>query len=193
MMKRLLAVMAVCCGLFILFLADQASSQAQEKVGAGHMTEGNIDDEAELIKAFQEAVAEVLGSYEAIGQRGTVHIDRTEGFRIVVGIKQENETTTAIRKALEERFGNTVIFKEAPYTLAELTQMKDKLFADVKLLRDAGIEISSAGVDEAAGKIRVVALQVDDMAKARTMLMKYGDADIIQLIVDPQSANQVGG
>lgn len=193
MMKRLLVVMAVCCGLVILFLADQASSQAQEQVGAGDMTQGIIDDEAEVIKGFQEAVAEVLGSYEAFGQHGTVHIDRTVEFRIVVGIKQENEITTLIRKTLAERFGNTVTYRSAVYTLAELTQMKDELFADIKLLRDAGIEISSAGVDEAAGKIRVVALQVDDMAKAGEMLAKYGDAHVIQLVVDPHSANQVGG
>ena len=150
-------------------------------------------ESAELFRDGQAAVAEVLGSYEGFGQHGTVHIDRAEGYRFVVGIKQESEMTTAIRKALEERFGSMVRYKEAAYTLAKLTPVKDELLTDAKLWRDAGIEISSAGVDEATGKIRVVVLQVGDMDQARAMLEKYGAADVVQLVVDPQAVNQVGG
>ena len=43
------------------------------------------------IMIMQNAVAEILGEYEQIQKYGTVHIDRNNGFKIVIAFKYEDD------------------------------------------------------------------------------------------------------
>ncbi|KAA8785136.1 hypothetical protein EC604_14925 [Paenibacillus amylolyticus] len=187
---------------FSIFTNKDVHAEVNRETLEQEVSQEQISAEMDDIMIMQNAVAEILGDYEKIQKYGTVHIDRNNGFTIIIAFKYEDNSTDAIKKTLSERLNEKVRFIVSDITYDELTQIKDNIFGNREILEAKGIQISSAGVDEKANKVNVIINKVDNMtiasqlftdnfAKSTKLLTdNFESAEkFVNVVFDPEAKN----
>ncbi|MCM3494361.1 S1 family peptidase [Paenibacillus lactis] len=192
MKKVLYAVLSVFSfAFFMFFYNQQVFAEVDLKELEKEVSQEQISSEMDDIIVMQNEVASILGSYEEIQNYGTVYIDRANGFKIVIGFKNEDLITNRIKNVLSEKLGEKVEFAVTDITYNELSKIKDDIFDNRESLESSGIHITSVGVDEENNKVNVIANKVDNLSIASQLFEeKYGGTDdIINFVFDPEAKN----
>ncbi|WP_186786212.1 S1 family peptidase [Paenibacillus agilis] len=179
--------------LFIvsIFVDDSYVDARPSALNVEHeVSEEQIAEEMVYLMQMQEKVSEILGSYEAIQDYGTVHIDRSNGFKIVIGFKVEDSKTARIKAELGELLSNRVAFVPSKFTYHELNEIKDQIIDQKQQLESTGTVISSVGVDEAQQRVNVTVTEAKDL-KSLNQLSEVSKAgnDVIHIVIDPEAKN----
>lgn len=153
---------------FMFFNNQQVFAEVNLKELEKEVSQEQISSEMDDIIVMQNEVASILGSYEEIQNYGTVYIDRTNGFKIVIGFKNEDLITNRIKNVLSEKLGEKVEFAVTDITYNELSKIKDDIFDNRESLESNGIHITSVGVDEEHNKVNVIANKVDNLSIVST-------------------------
>lgn len=162
------------------------------------VTQEQVSAEMEGIMTMQEEVASILGNYEEIQKYGTVHIDRTDGFKIVIGFKNNDSTTSEIKNKLSEKLNEKIKFVETDATYNELMELKDNIFDNRESLESNGVRISSVGVDEENNKVNVILDEMDNLAiSSQLFLDNFAEPSLLfaenekflNIIFDPEAKN----
>jgi len=188
--------------ILILFANHQVYAEVDSKELEKEISQEQIAAEMDDIMIMQNEVANILGNYEEIQKYGTVHIDRTNGFKIVIGFKNEDSTTSEIKNILSEKLKEKIEFVVTDTTYYELMQIKDNIFDNRGNLESNGLHISSVGVDEENNKVNVILDQVDNLAissqffvdnfskSAQLFVEDYEDNEkFLNIIFDPEAKN----
>ncbi|PWW43163.1 MULTISPECIES: S1 family peptidase [Paenibacillus] len=203
MNKKIYIVLSVFSFIIFMFFANQkvyADLDLEEL--KKEVSQEQVSAEMEDIMIMQNEVASILGSYEEIQNYGTVHIDRTNGFKIVIGFKNEDSITSEIKNILSEKLKGKIEFVVTDITYNDLMQIKDNIFDNRGNLESNGLHISSVGVDEENNKVNVIFDEMDNLAissqsfvdnfakSAQLFVEDYeGNEKFLNIIFDPEAKN----